>query len=96
MSRLAAPAPTAPRWRHPLAAPAVVVGLAVLAIGMVVVRDGNVPAWERSTFHAINDLPEFLYRPLWPFQQLGALAVGPSCGASSPRSCAASAWRSPC
>jgi undecaprenyl-diphosphatase len=60
-----------------LAAPAIAVGVAVLAIGMVVVRDGRVPGWERSIFRAINDLPEFLYRPLWPFQQLGALAVGP-------------------
>jgi undecaprenyl-diphosphatase len=64
-------------WRRPLAAPAIGVGLLVLAIGMVVVRNGNVPAWERSTFRAINDLPQALYRPLWPFQQLGALAVGP-------------------
>jgi undecaprenyl-diphosphatase len=44
---------------------------------MVVVRNGAVPAWERSVFHAINNLPGWLYRPLWPFQQLGALAVGP-------------------
>jgi membrane-associated phospholipid phosphatase len=64
-------------WRRPLGAPAIAAGLVVLAIGMVVVRDGNVPAWERSIFHAINDLPDALYRPLWPFQQLGALAVGP-------------------
>ena len=64
-------------WRRPLAAPAIAFGVVVLAIGMVVVRNGNVPAWERSIFHAINDLPNVLYRPLWPFQQLGALAVGP-------------------
>jgi undecaprenyl-diphosphatase len=57
--------------------PAIVVGLVVLAVGMLVVRDGTVPSWERSIFRAINDLPDFLYRPLWPFQQLGALAVGP-------------------
>jgi undecaprenyl-diphosphatase len=63
--------------RQPLAAPALVAGLVVLAIGMVVVRNGTVPAWERSVFHAINNLPGWLYRPLWPFQQLGALAVGP-------------------
>ena len=44
---------------------------------MIIVRDGTVPAWERSIFHAVNDLPSWLYRPLWPFQQLGALAVGP-------------------
>jgi glycosyltransferase 2 family protein len=64
-------------WRRFLAAPALVIGLAVLTVGMFVVRNGTVPAWERSVFHAINDLPAWLYRPLWPFQQLGAVAVGP-------------------
>ena len=64
-------------WRRPLAGPAIVVGLVVLVIGMIIVRNGTVPAWERSIFHAVNDLPSWLYRPLWPFQQLGALAVGP-------------------
>lgn len=63
--------------RRPLVAPAIIVGLVVLAIGMIIVRSGSVPAWERSIFHAVNDLPSWLYRPLWPFQQLGALAVGP-------------------
>lgn len=66
-----------PRWRQMLAVPALVAGLAILAIGMVVVRNGTVPRWERSIFRAINDLPQFLYRPLWPFQQLGNLLVGP-------------------
>ena len=56
---------------------AVVAGLVVVAIGMVIVRNGTVPGWEKSMFHAVNDLPAWLYRPLWPFQQLGALAVGP-------------------
>lgn len=66
------------RWRQPLAVPALVVGLVILAIGMVVVRNGSVPRWERSIFRAVNDLPEFFYRPLWPFQQLGNLLVGPA------------------
>jgi undecaprenyl-diphosphatase len=69
---------TAARWRRPLAVPALVTGLVVLAIGMVVVRNGDVPGWERTVFHAVNNLPGVLYRPLWPFQQLGALAVGPA------------------
>jgi membrane-associated phospholipid phosphatase len=60
-----------------LAVPAIVVGLVILGLGLVVVRDGTVPGWERSVFRAVNDLPEFLYRPLWPFQQLGALLIGP-------------------
>ena len=53
------------------------VGLAVLVLGAVIVRDGTVPAWEEEIFRAINDLPEALYPVLWPFQQLGALVVGP-------------------
>ena len=52
-------------------------GLAVLVIGMVIVRDGNVPGWEESIFRAVNDLPDALYPVLWPFQQLGVLVVGP-------------------
>jgi undecaprenyl-diphosphatase len=77
MSLLATPTAVTPRWRRPTAAPSVVVGLLVLAVGIVLVRDGTVARWERSIFRAINDLPNWLYRPLWPFQQLGALAVGP-------------------
>ena len=53
------------------------VGLAVLAIGAFVVRDGTVRGWEESLFRAINDLPDALYTLLWPFQQLGVLVAGP-------------------
>lgn len=77
MSTSSTPTAKASRRNTPLAAPAIVAGLAVLAVGMIVVRNGTVPGWERAIFHAINDLPEALYHPLWPFQQLGALAVGP-------------------
>jgi membrane-associated phospholipid phosphatase len=56
---------------------ALVAGLAVLALGMIVVRDGNVPAWEEDLFDGINELPEWLYPAVWPFQQLGALVIGP-------------------
>jgi undecaprenyl-diphosphatase len=54
-----------------------IVGLAVLAGGAVIVRDGAVPGWEESLFHAVNDLPGALYPVLWPFQQLGVLVIGP-------------------
>ena len=30
---------------------------------------------ERSVFHAVNDLPGWLYQPLWVFQQCGNLVV---------------------
>jgi undecaprenyl-diphosphatase len=53
------------------------VGLAVLGIGMVLVRDGTVSDAEESLFTAINDLPGALYPLLWPFQQMGVLVVGP-------------------
>jgi undecaprenyl-diphosphatase len=66
------------QWtRRSLDAIAVVGGIAVLAIGMIIVNDGNVPGWERRIFRAVNDLPGWLYPVLWPFQQLGALFIGP-------------------
>jgi undecaprenyl-diphosphatase len=52
-------------------------GLAVLVIGAVIARNGEVPGWEESIFRAVNDLPDAIYPVLWPFQQLGALVVGP-------------------
>ena len=56
----------------------VVAGLAVLALGMVAVRDQSVSGPEETVFRAINDLPGALYPVLWPFQQLGAILVGPA------------------
>jgi undecaprenyl-diphosphatase len=55
----------------------VIAGLVVLAAGMLAVRDGSVSDAEEGVFHAVNDLPGALYPVLWPFQQLGALVVGP-------------------
>ena len=54
---------------------AIVVGLVVIVLGAVVVRDGTVPGWERSLFRAINDLPDWLNGPFWPGQLLGWLGV---------------------
>jgi len=50
-------------------------GFVVLVLCSVVAHDGNVGTIERGVFHAINDLPSSLYKPLWVFQQLGNLAV---------------------
>jgi membrane-associated phospholipid phosphatase len=55
----------------------VVVGLLVVAAGMIAVRNGSVSGAEEAVFHAVNDLPGALYPVLWPFQQLGAILVGP-------------------
>ena len=63
--------------RRPGDAITAAVGIAVLSGGMVAVRHGSVSALERSTFHAVNDLPGALYPMLWPFQQLGVIVVGP-------------------
>jgi len=52
-----------------------VVGLVVLGASAVVAHSGNVGAGERRVFHWINDLPQWLYRPLWLFQQFGNLVV---------------------
>lgn len=58
------------------------VGLAVAALALLVPMglavDGNeVSDVERSVFRAINDLPDLLYGPLWPFMQLGNLLIVP-------------------
>ena len=52
---------------------------AALVVPMALAVDGNeVSEVERSVFRAINDLPDLLYRPLWPFMQLGNLLVVPA------------------
>lgn len=58
-------------------AAAVVVALLVLVLAMLAVRGASVSAAERAIFRAVNDLPAALYPVLWPFQQLGAVLVGP-------------------
>jgi undecaprenyl-diphosphatase len=50
-------------------------GLAVLVACGLVARNGTVPSAERRVFHAVNDLPQWLYRAMWVFQQLGNLVV---------------------
>ena len=69
--------PQGPWVRRRSDAVAAAVGLGVLCVGLVVVRDGVVPGWERSAFLRVNGLPSWLYGPLWPVQQLGVLVVGP-------------------
>jgi membrane-associated phospholipid phosphatase len=50
-------------------------GLAVLAGAGLVASNGRVGSIERWAFHAINGLPDWLYRPVWIFQQLGNIVV---------------------
>jgi membrane-associated phospholipid phosphatase len=50
-------------------------GLALLVPCAMVARDGRVGAAEESVFRALNELPDWLYRPLWIFQQFGNIVV---------------------
>jgi undecaprenyl-diphosphatase len=52
-------------------------GLLILGVGALIVRDGTVPGWEESIFHAINDLPGWIYPIVWPGNLLGALFIVP-------------------
>ncbi len=55
-------------------------GLAILAWSIVHARKPAIGATEARVFHAINDLPNALYWPLWVPMQLGNLAVGTAAG----------------
>jgi undecaprenyl-diphosphatase len=50
-------------------------GLAVLVVSGAIAHDGRVGPSERKIFRAINDRPDWLYRPLWPFQQFGNIVI---------------------
>ena len=52
-----------------------VASLAVFAVCAVVAADGRVGPVERAAFHAVNGLPDWLYRPMLAFQYLGVLAM---------------------
>ena len=77
MSELHVGEPRMARRRRHGDAIAAAAGLGVLVAGILVVRHGTVPGWEERLFDAINDLPGWLYPPIWAFQQLGVLIVGP-------------------
>lgn len=50
-------------------------GLLLLLPSALVARNGRVGPAEESVFRAVNELPEWLYRPLWVFQQFGNIVV---------------------
>jgi undecaprenyl-diphosphatase len=71
-------APRADRWvRRRCDAVSAGIGLAVVLLGMIAVRNGTVTGPEESAFYALNDLPEALYPVSWPLQQLGSLVIAP-------------------
>jgi membrane-associated phospholipid phosphatase len=50
-------------------------GLVLVTICGLIASDGTVGSLERDVFHAINDLPDWMYPILWPFQQFGNLVI---------------------
>lgn len=57
-----------------------VVGALVLAASFHAARRPQIPEAERRVFRAVNELPGWLYWPLWPPMQLGNLVVGTLAG----------------
>ena len=50
-------------------------GLVLLFACGLIARNGRVGPAEESVFRTINELPGWLYRPLWVFQQFGNIVV---------------------
>lgn len=53
------------------------IGAVVLAATWLAAAHGTVSAFEESLFRPVNDLPDWLEDPAWPFMQMGALAFVP-------------------
>lgn len=69
---------TSARRRRRIDAIWVIGGLLLLWATGVLARDGDVDAWERAIFHAINGLPPWLEPPMQAVQMLGVLLIGPA------------------
>ncbi|HEX4820093.1 MAG TPA: phosphatase PAP2 family protein [Acidimicrobiales bacterium] len=61
--------------RHPADVVRAAAGTAVLGVCTWLAWDHSLSDLERGLFHAINDLPSWLYRPLWLVMQCGALGA---------------------
>ncbi len=59
----------------PRGALAALSGLVLLVPSALAALTGTVGSLERRVFHAVNQLPDWLYSPMWVFQQLGNVAV---------------------
>jgi membrane-associated phospholipid phosphatase len=53
-------------------------GAVVLASTLVPLRRDRIGPREQEAFRLVNNLPDGLYRPVWPVMQLGALAAAPA------------------
>ena len=54
------------------------VGTAALLVTAMAARRDGVSQWEATTFRAVNDLPDSIYRPTWVVMQLGTLGAAPA------------------
>lgn len=52
-------------------------GAAVLAGTLVPLRRDRIGRREQTAFRLVNDLPDWLFVPVWPVMQLGALGAAP-------------------
>ncbi len=50
-------------------------GLVLLVASALIARNGRVGSTEESVFRALNELPDWLYWPLWVVQQFGNIVV---------------------
>ena len=51
------------------------IAITIALVAGLIASTGEVPGWEQSIFHAINDLPDWLEAPMWVFQLAGLLLV---------------------
>lgn len=61
----------------------VAAGLLVVAASVLPVLRADPPPWELQAFHALNDLPDAIHRPVWVVMQLGALGAAPATAAAA-------------
>ncbi|MGY1704822.1 phosphatase PAP2 family protein [Geodermatophilus sp. SYSU D00697] len=63
--------------RHPVDLVRVVLGLAVLGLGLLVAQRGELPVLERDVFRLVNDLPALVFPIVWVVMQLGNVVTVP-------------------
>lgn len=75
---------------HPATLTALIGGLLILSESLIGARRPSIHPTEQRLFRAVNELPDWLYWPLWLPMQLGNLVVGTLVGLAL-----AVAWRDP-
>src|SRR3712207_9404859 len=61
----------------------VVLGAAVLGLGFLVARRGELPVLERDVFQLVNDLPPTVFPVVWVVMQLGNVVAVPVVAAAA-------------